>query len=450
MSYNIAGNYSVFNCYNYENKSSILSSLDWFSTPCRRILGGRDIDVLAQTYGDPMSTPMKVMTLFFSILISPVAIVSSAALLLKMASLPWKWEAKIVNEQSQQTWDVIREFQSAVKKSQFDQAIEKINARPDIVNRTDCYTDYFKAINQKINAGAPWEEVQPLLRRLSTPDAVELINHAIKLKLKSKILSGEEISQFVEGSLKYENVESYNECYKKILSDALLIDISDIVQTGIKMDLAYKVIETLKQINIRYAQDPLKKALVEAESTSWRFLIFNKEQNYGSLAVYLNHSESIQQICNEVDKMRRLEQLGLETLNQINSHRSTQNMTQEQWNLIRPEYVKFQNNLNTLIDEGEKKYIQAVHELLTAFIQAVDSMWNPNPPEIATLIQNIEAGYKKQTDTLKEVYKTEKLTTQLDHLLGVLRVKRKGDLIILIEKMKQVLIESLTASLTHK
>src|ERR1700722_4679983 len=106
----ISDNYSVFNNYNYENKHFIISCLDCFSTPLRRVFGGRNICVLSQTYMNEMSTGRKVATVFFSVLIFPVAIISIASLLIKVGTFPFVWEKKKVKVQTQETWNIINQF----------------------------------------------------------------------------------------------------------------------------------------------------------------------------------------------------------------------------------------------------------------------------------------------------------------------------------------------------
>lgn len=143
MSYSIEDNYSVLNNYNYKDKSSLYSSLDWLSTPCRRVLGGRNVSVLSQTYENKMSGANKVATVFFSVLIFPVAIVSIASLLIKMATVPWFWEKKKVKVQSQQTWNIINQFKKAFQNSDYDQAIQIFNQRSEVGKRSDIYDDLF-------------------------------------------------------------------------------------------------------------------------------------------------------------------------------------------------------------------------------------------------------------------------------------------------------------------
>ena len=96
-------NYSVLNNYSYKDKSFFISFLDLLSTPCRRILGGRSVSILSQTYDSKMSGTLKITVLFFSVLIFPVGIVSVASFAIKLATLPWFWEGKIVKDQTRIT-----------------------------------------------------------------------------------------------------------------------------------------------------------------------------------------------------------------------------------------------------------------------------------------------------------------------------------------------------------
>lgn len=131
MNFNIE-NYSVLNSYEYKNKSLTMSTLDWFSTPCRRILGGQNVYLENNTYDIKMMVSARIMTLFISLVILPVAVVSLA---IKVLSFPCLWNKETV----------VKTWKTAEKRIQE----EKAQIATDAKKRKETSEAFSKAFSER-------------------------------------------------------------------------------------------------------------------------------------------------------------------------------------------------------------------------------------------------------------------------------------------------------------
>lgn len=460
MSFSIEKNYSALNNYNYEGKSFLFSSLDWLSTPCRRVLGGRNACVLSLTYGDKMSTARKVATVFLSVLFFPIAIISIASLTLKLATFPWFWEEKKVKVQSQETWNAIEQFNLAYQNNENDRAFQIVKERPEIGKRSDVTSTLFKVIKRKINNNSSWEKVQTALQLLSSNDAINLINHAVKNKLldefknNSNLTSASQIINFIQNSLKNSRIQTLETCYKELFSDALQIDVSeDILFSAFKMDLADQMIRSLTQMKISNAKNELERVKAQAEETLLRHSIFKKEQTYASHYLIFSSAESMQKISAAIQSIFDINQMREQFLNKFNAQ-SKFNSQQEQWNAICIElkYIKFSLNCLTTSDEEEKNYIQAVQMLFNHMIEFIDLLKKNNlsPNELETLIKKITTDFMEQTETFQSLFSDIKISypqPNLDDFLSTLDLKKKANLFTFTEIIKSFLLNNMAYTL---
>ncbi len=387
-------NYSVLNNYNYENKSDFSSKVDWLSTPCRRVLGGRNDCLLSQTYDDKMTTAFKVATVFFSVLIFPIAIISVVSFAIKLATFPFTWEKKIVIKESQKSWDMINLFNSVFQNGQYDKALQIIKERPQLGNRKDINGKLFQLINIKINNITPWVEVQSMLTLLPNHDAIVLINHAVKKQLSSEfandlfLTSSDHIIQFVQNSLRDRSVQALADCYKKLISDAMLIDLNeDLLFNLIKMDLADHILHSLTQLKKDNAQDELERSIALLDGKLLRSDIFKKDQNYSDL--YFIFNSSMQQIHAAVQEIHLIHQLKFQIMN----HMST-STPQIQLKFIHDDLIKFQHILlNNLTKDGSIGiYIDTVKSMFDNMIHFI----NANTPQQQEKYENEIKKYLEQ------------------------------------------------------
>lgn len=253
MGYDIGDNYSILNNYAYSHKNSFMGTLDWLSTPIRSILGGRNVSIVSQTCDQPTTTAGRVALVFFAILVAPVGIIATACLIIKAAAFAHIWEQRIVKEQSKAVWDVLNQFNSAMQKEKLDEALSILQRNPVLAKRSDISNALFRVINVKINQGAPWQAVQGVMQLLNSAEIIELINHAVKtrianeLKTKSYNMSSTHIAEFIQVALQGKGVDVLQECYQKVLLDALkVIDQKDSVEVSFKMCLAYDLLQLLE------------------------------------------------------------------------------------------------------------------------------------------------------------------------------------------------------------
>lgn len=277
MSYSIADNYSVLNCYQYKNKSAALSALDWLSSPLRGVLGGRNVSVLSETYQKQMTTAKKISTVFFAVLIFPIAIISIACLLIKLATCPCVWEKKKIQVQSQQTWNIIHLFNNAFNAQNYDEAIRIYRTAPEIGERDDIDAMLFKTVNAKINAQAPWSELKELLQLLKPQDTIRLIDHAVKTRLDKEnelatfVLSGQIVQNLITGSLPNATIETIEKCYKHLFANSLRISLSPhLTLTAMKLEIAHHLICALTQHKLQRAADVSDRGMANLQDSQLR------------------------------------------------------------------------------------------------------------------------------------------------------------------------------------
>lgn len=234
--HSINSDYSVWNNYIYENKPEFFRFLDRLSTPFREIFGGRNVHVSSDTYCDGMSTCAKVA----SAIIFPIAIISAAFFLIKLATCPCDWEQKkvtAIRERAQKEQDEtikkITEFNNLYQDNKFDEASNIFLERGQIVYEPGVLENILSIIEDKINDHAPWEEIEELLSQLShinVAKAIDLIKLAVQKKIEWESTEGHPLLtdpitvwKFVEGSL---NGWSHfiERCYKQLYSETLQID----------------------------------------------------------------------------------------------------------------------------------------------------------------------------------------------------------------------------------
>lgn len=248
----IEENYSVLNSYDYSGKPCAYSIVDTLSTPARRILGGFSASLLSQTCDNPMGVGLRVVVAVISLVIFPIALISIVALVIKVCTHPCvrSWEKKKIEVQSKETLEILSQFNSHFSARSYDKAIALVQQQPAILQRQEIGTYFFRIVNHKINQGASWEELQPLLKRLPTSDATRLIRHAVKVALgKEKEprllwLSGIHLIKLIQGSMRDHSLASFQELSKELLHNELQILPSDTGwMTALKIDLAGALID---------------------------------------------------------------------------------------------------------------------------------------------------------------------------------------------------------------
>jgi len=177
-------NYSILNAYHYENKNPLLSSLDWASAPARRLLGGRDYNLLNLQPHHTQRIAAKVKRIFANAFNS---LISVPALLLKLALLPCIWEKKKVMAEAKQTESVIKNFNDAIDKRSLKEVINALKQRPELSRRNDVADPLYSLIQEKIRKDVvkAWKNIMEALSFLRKDvDLIPLTNFAVQKRLK--------------------------------------------------------------------------------------------------------------------------------------------------------------------------------------------------------------------------------------------------------------------------
>lgn len=465
MSYSIVDNYSILNSYNYTKKPVLSSCLDWLSTPCRRVLGGKNVCVLSQTYQYDMSTAFKVMTVFLSVLIFPVAVVSIASLIIKMATCPSFWERKKVIDQSGQAWRFINQFQQNFQEGKYQEAISAFRQQPEIIKREEINTDLFIAINREINKQVSFEQIEQVLSYLKVDDAIELVNHAVKTRLSDEIenkniaTSPTDIINFIKNVFN-RNKQACESCMERLLSDALQVDTNDdIVLNCIKMEIAHGIITALVNTQIESAKDQLDIELARLQRSELKNKIFKLEQtssNYKYFWIFRAETER-KMLCTYVKSIRTIHQLGRWASKELENLSSKTDITQQvRWKNFRAVFSDLFVSLNQLsgsLDPQEEyleqDYISSLQNLCTSVLDFVDLLSKTSDEqlstsldELASIFQTIENIYKTHHEKIKKISLVDHLVAANpadSHILLALKIKKTGELVHFCEEIKRAL-----------
>ncbi|PJD95559.1 MAG: hypothetical protein CK425_08580 [Parachlamydia sp.] len=437
--------YSVLDSYydNKLNKPFLYSSFNLLSKPWRRVLGGIDVYIPSQTYESKMSTPKRVATVFFLVLVFPVGFASFTSLLIKFATLPWIWEKKKVRVLSQQSWNIIDQFNKACQNKESDQAVQSYVQRPEIGRRKDVYDNFFRAINWKINAHASWGDIQLGLSLLDTNDAVALINYAIKVKLEHEfknnclLVSGDSVTDFIQKSLKYNHWANIESCYEKILKGTLQININDdFILNAFKMDLADHLIRSMTQMRASKAHTELERLTVKSKEILLRYCLFDKKQNYCDFQFMFEDANRMRKIRAAVQNLRQANQIGSQSLKTFKTLPKDCCATQKQWDDIRAAYVEFQACLL-----GEKEYLKVLRTMLGTMTNFIDHIWKAtSTAEIESLTADLASSVSKQAEFLQNLLNLKKTN---DTPLSYLRLKKKAVLLEHVKEMKLFLLDNM-------
>jgi hypothetical protein len=188
-------NYSILNNYTYESKSFFQSGIDLLSTPLRRTLGGRKINLLTGEEDKVLSTKDKIATVVSSLILFPVAVISGISLGIKLISSSLQGERKKVQEAWDKMNQVKGEFDRAYQQNQYASALQKLETLPGIktVKQDELYQIWLNYVN-----------IYPLKAMYDLPK--KYLNESNTLKLIKEI-----IKHHLENSPKQFTVEDFGE-----------------------------------------------------------------------------------------------------------------------------------------------------------------------------------------------------------------------------------------------
>lgn len=273
MSYAIAQNYSVLNNYHYDDKSLWLSTLDFFSSPCRNVLGGRDVWLVEMSFNLPSSIESRITILFLSALVyyiySPLVYISVGSLLLKCVFLPWIWQKNQIQNLSKEYWDRNAEVRAKVQELNREgktiEALQVIRQSPSTLHsksieeqNNQLNRKLIRSIRERVSSQVnPWESIQSDIQYLWYDlDAINMVNCAVKNLLAKEpkdflhIATRNNFRALLCQSLRgRNNLQYFEQCCEKLFTDALKIDSTENPFTIFcKMDLADYLLIWLEEV----------------------------------------------------------------------------------------------------------------------------------------------------------------------------------------------------------
>jgi hypothetical protein len=436
-------NYSYLNNYNYDGKSFLNSALDWFSTPCRVVLGGKNACVYSQTYEKEVSTCRKIATLFLSIIILPVATVSICCLILKLSKFPCDWEKKIIVDQSKLYSDVTRIFEDAYSKKEYSRAIQLYKLTPQIGFRQDIAENY---VRSKIYNGCSFEEIQKDIAIMETNRAIELIQDAVVAQLaketKSFRVSGQNIIFFIKNSIG-SDLENYENCIKKMFAEFLHVDKRDSYSRNIQnMDLSYRLIVDLFKMKKEKSNSVLQHSEIEKQKAALVDILFEQKPDHLH-SIFLS-DESMQKMGILLDNIRSCNQLRRSILDNLNDYLE-QNMKaddKQKWKVIQDKFNQFTESYIKTSTELESDLLlsQKVFLTINVFISKIENA--STPADLTAAIEKLNIELQEHLAVIMsaavETSTIEGINIEL--LLDLIRGRMRGETYSFVKELQNIFI----------
>lgn len=309
---NVNESYSPLNNYKYVEKPRFISALDVLSTPLRRAFGGRAVNLIEQTSQKQLSTAGRVAAVFFPILFLPVAIISSAALLIKLAITPMKWEEKKVKAAVDGLLQLNQRVQALAKEGNLEILVQELAQKPQSIRNPQVYQAVKDLVRQKLVANLSWESLTPLLKRLNKNDRFELVSFAVEQRFsreageKSISMNADQIIEFAEEVFKGYKGDQIT-CYKRIMRNALnVVQGEDYLHSLLKIDLIDGLINKISSMRKLAAHGALQFAQAELKEQRLRFRQFPIENAMLHFYTLMNDKERLQKIHRVIESIRNL------------------------------------------------------------------------------------------------------------------------------------------------
>ncbi len=199
-------NYYLKNNYLIEDKSFAHKTLDWLSTPCRGVLGGRAINLVTGEEGQEWTTVKKVAAVVFSIIFFPIAVISVFSFALKAAIFPFHGEKKVLK-----AWEKMKNskdaFDAYYKANEYPAALSIVSSCLGIkaVKQEELYQigrDYlnndnyfliFPSFNQTyLNSSYTEKLIKDVIQYYLTKDFKQLTEENLRLLINCNCLSNPE------------------------------------------------------------------------------------------------------------------------------------------------------------------------------------------------------------------------------------------------------------------
>lgn len=359
MSLDIGNDYSKFNSYSYKEKNIVSKALDWLSTPCRSIAGGRDVCVLSQTYYHPISTTNKVVVAFFLVIVLPVGAVSFSALLLKLITCPSKWESKKVRIQTERTWELIRHFNNAVGNGNIQESVRILTEQPEILKRTTEQRDFYNSVYVKICNNCNWNELQNSLSFFKRDEAFALLNKAVIVRLREacadncNVFTANELMDLIKNSVNGQ-IEA---CYASLFKSALKIKPSeDPFQNCIKLDLANQMIKSLMDQKRVLSRSSLDKLKIDVEERTMRLELLKGGNTFIMYRTLFFDDDGMRECRTSIQCFREINQIGSGALGSV--QRYLRNTNESKVQKAANGFAMLAHAINFSFTSNDREYVE--------------------------------------------------------------------------------------------
>lgn len=444
--------YSPLNNYHYNNKSSVMSCLDFFSTPARRVLGGRNVNVLTQAAENKMSTTRKVMVVFISVLIPAIALISMTALLLKLATMPWVWEKKRIQVQSDKAKGVIDQFDAVFKKNS-QEAIKLVTSHPHLAKRNDIYDKFWKSLEQSVNNHATWADLGPSLAILRPADAITMIKHAIGTQISyefnsnSPVTTPQHVIDFIKKSL-HRSADVLS-CYEGLISGTLQIDSKeDLLFNAIRLDCADQIIKDY--VRMRKSLTPTEFGTIACDELLLKNKLFKGGDGSYYRIVLLSHPAVMQNIHTTLEDIRTIRRLKEHCPAKVKALIANHNGNlKEQCAAIQAEFAHFEKSNNELLPHLNETEVGYLHSLQTSYndrfaclhalIAAHEGSADISKVQVWAKAQASEDEAQKKLLALSNDHEVTGKCKPEEEISRALRLKRKNELLMCVSIMNPLL-----------
>lgn len=179
--------FSILNNYQYEGKSKFQKTLDLISSPCRKILGGRNINLIDHTSQGKIKVSEKLGNLILSLVLLPVGIISFTALIVKLVyNASSKEETNKIQLASQKTQQAVSQIlPNEAKAQQKSTPEQKPGPTPAATNENKIPATSSSTETTTLNLFKKINTIKPLiiqLEKLENQDTDNLLQMVVAIQ----------------------------------------------------------------------------------------------------------------------------------------------------------------------------------------------------------------------------------------------------------------------------
>lgn len=356
-----------------------------------------------------------------------------------------------MKEQSKQTFDIIDDFHTAAIGQDMKKMVEILTESPAILQRNDEYEVTYNLIRDEINRSASWQEIEMLLPFMRPNDAIELVNQAVKLRLKveyesSRLLMGpEDVKLFVSKTISGSYITT---CYKKLLSDALRLDSSEEMPLQlIKMDIADQLIRAISQRAMKRTNDRLESLQAQLNEAAMRRKFNTVNCHFFGLPEDMKKMHDVLYWTREVTEIR-IKCCENRADNEISAHTEVQQLLCQMVASYGEKIANIQNLDFYFSDFNQKACANSLKELCAAAHECFKLLQGNSSTKEAVekSINHLDELFKKATsefDTLQQnLQQMPRYPTQSEAALFTLNSRKALELFVFFRDLKEIIIQN--------